>query len=262
MSIIKLEKEKRELLASFASEKFDTDLSSEREEFIEQLAIEFFKKYKRVSASLFNVTNDKKSLKMAMNNQQIFELISSRRTYFKFLNKHDFPISKEDITQCLEAAITAPNHKMTQPWLFWDLGVEQQLLFAELYAKNKAENKFTTGSNAYHQLYNKSIDKFTSLPKIILVGQILADKIITQKEDYAACACAIQNFQLMAWQKNIGMQWSTGAIINDERSYQLLGINKSEIELIGALYLGNIDDSCQPNKIDRKPLQEVLTNLD
>ena len=44
----------------------------------------------------------------------------------------------------------------------------------------------------------------------------------------------------MEWQQKIGMQWSTEPIIND-RTYQLLNFDTSNIEIIGALYIGNID---------------------
>jgi len=197
-----------------------------------------------------------------MNNNELYNLITSRRTYSKFLDKETNPVSDKAIKQCLEAAITAPNHQMTQPWLFWELGLKEQTLFAEFFAENKAKNKFKVGSNSYQDLYQKSLYKFHNFPKVILVGQKLADDELTQKEDYAACACAIQNFQLMAWQQNIGMKWGTGAIIRDERSYQLLNIKRNEIELIGALIIGNIDDTCKPSTIKRKSLNEVLIKLD
>ncbi len=197
-----------------------------------------------------------------MDNQTIFNLIISRRTCFKFLDKSTRPVSETAITQCLEASITAPNHKMTQPWLFYDLGLESQPLFANIYADNRAGKKYKTGSNAFNDAYDKALLKFNAFPKIILVAQLLADDKITRKEDYAACACAIQNFQLMAWQQKIGMQWSTGPIINDDRTYQLLNIDKSNIEIIGALYIGNIDENCLPNDLIRKPLEDSLTRLD
>ncbi len=194
-----------------------------------------------------------------MNDRSLFELITSRRTCFKFLDKHKSPVAEAALTQCLEAAITAPNHKMTQPWRFWSLETEKQALFAEIYAANRANKKHKAATNDFVDAYSKALAKFIALPKVILVGQSLAKDMHTQKEDYAACACAIQNFQLMAWQQNIGMQWSTGPIINDESTYQLLEIDKNNIEIIGALYIGNIDDDCRPrNSLNRKPLRDVL----
>ena len=63
----------------------------------------------------------------------------------------------------------------------------------------------------------------------------------------------------MAWSLQIGVQWSTGPILSDQESYDLLGITKQKIELIGALYLGQIDESCVPSKlVKRKPLNEVI----
>ena len=65
----------------------------------------------------------------------------------------------------------------------------------------------------------------------------------------------------MEWQQKIGMQWSTEPIIND-RTYQLLNFDTSNIEIIGALYIGNIDKNCLPNSLIRKPLEMSLTRLD
>jgi len=102
-----------------------------------------------------------------------------------------------------------------------------------------------------------------AIPKVILVGQQFNKCKITQKEDYAACACAIQNFQLMAWQQGLGVQWSTGPIISDKRTYQELLVDMAEIELIGVLYIGNIDNQCVGKNIPkRKTLEEVMVYLD
>ena len=102
-----------------------------------------------------------------------------------------------------------------------------------------------------------------AIPKVVLVGQILSRCETTQKEDYAACACAIQNFQLMAWQQTMGVQWSSGPIISDSRTYKELELQRTDIEIIGALYLGNIDDQCQPKSLPkRKTLEEITVYLD
>jgi len=201
-----------------------------------------------------------------MDPNALLHLIQSRRTCYQFVDKLKHPILFESIQKCLEAAIYAPNHKLTQPWLFWLASDAVQAKLAHIYADNRAlKNTKTVVENkrsVYQRFYQKAFDKFMAIPSVILVGQHLSDNDVVCKEDYAACACAIQNFQLMAWSLNIGVQWSTGPIISDQRTYDLLEIKAEEIEVIGALYLGHIDESCIPNKpAKRKPLSEVVIPL-
>lgn len=195
--------------------------------------------------------------------ESLFDLFQSRRTCYQFLDKDDVPVDDTKINICLQSAIWAPNHKLTQPWRFWVIGEKAKAKFADIYADNRAQKKSLLEACCYDKFYKSAYDKFMAIPKVILVGQQRSKCKITQKEDYAACACAIQNFQLMAWQQSLGVQWSTGPIISDSRTYKELSIEFAEIELIGALYIGNIDDQCMGNVAPkRKTLEEVTVYLD
>ena len=193
-----------------------------------------------------------------LTDEQVLQLIQTRRTCYQFLDKTAFPLDKEKLNLCLQAALYAPNHKLTQPWRFWVLGDQTKTAIANVYADLRAKKRAITDPECYPTFYEKGLQKFTAIPTVILVGQVLNDDKVVRKEDYAACACAIQNFQLMAWQQSIGVQWSTGPIIDDARTYEILNIDANQIQLIGALYLGNIDGSCQPNQnIKRKSVNQV-----
>ena len=201
-----------------------------------------------------------------MQTSQLLALIKARRTCYQFLPQATNPLTDLEIKQCLEASIWAPNHKLTQPWRFWVIGKEMQRKLAVIYADNRAAKKAEANSEIYQGLYSKALEKFMTIPQIILVGQVLANDQYTAKEDYAACACAIQNFQLMAWQQSIGVQWSTGPILTDSRSYALLGLPSEDIALIGALYMGKVGAECRVNNLDqtakRKSVAEVTVYLD
>jgi nitroreductase len=201
-----------------------------------------------------------------MNSNHLLNTIKSRRTCYQFLEKSKYPVLFKSIQTCLEAAIYAPNHKLTQPWLFWLVSEPLQAKLAHIYADNRAlKNTQTVLENkklVYQKFYKKAFDKFMAIPSVVLVGQHLSNNKVTCKEDYAACACAIQNFQLMAWSLEIGVQWSTGPIISDQRTYGLLDIKAQDIDIIGALYLGNINEHYLPTKsLKRKPLNEVFIEL-
>ena len=194
----------------------------------------------------------------ALNSELVFDLIRSRRTCYQFLSKEDFPVDRLKLEKCLEAAIYAPNHKLTQPWRFWVIGEQTKNKLAHIYADNRASKKNTPEDDCYQCFYDLAIEKFAKIPMIVMVGQLRNPNPVIAKEDYAACSCAIQNFQLMAWQQQIGVQWSTGPIIDDERTFQALQLDPHEVEFIGALYIGNIDEKCQPNtNLKRKSVAEV-----
>lgn len=186
----------------------------------------------------------------------IFEVIKTRRTTYQFLPKS---VSKKDIDSFLEAAIWAPNHKLTQPWRFWVLGAQAQSKLAEVFSHHRGLKKGEVGTEDYQKGAEAGMARFSAIPKVILVGQVVSENDVVYKEDYAACSCAIQNFQLAAWEKQIGVQWSTGPIIFDDRTYELLGVDKNQIELIGALYIGYPECTGKPN---RKPVSEVTHYLD
>lgn len=199
-----------------------------------------------------------------MNQKSTLQLIKSRRTSYQFLDKSNDPVSLEAINICLEASIYAPNHKLTQPWLFWVVGEKTQQKLAHIYADNRAlkNSQPNDEETLYQKKYQTAFDKFMAIPSVVLVGQTLSSNKVVCKEDYAACACAIQNFQLMAWSLKIGVQWSTGPVISDQRTYDLLDIKKQNTDIVGALYLGHIDQNNVGNKTPkRKAIEEVMMFL-
>jgi len=186
----------------------------------------------------------------------ILELIKSRRSIYQFKPRL-IPLNL--LNQCLEAAIWAPNHKITEPWRFWVIGEKTQTDLAVIYAENRALKRAEKGSKGFDEIYDKAMAKFLAIPKIVLVGQVLAKDKVTLQEDYAACSCAIQNLQLAGWELGIGTQWSTGPIIEDKRTYDVLKIDSSQLRLIGALYMGYPD--CV-GKSTRQPIEKVTTYLE
>lgn len=194
---------------------------------------------------------------MGMDTEDLQNLIASRRTCYLFNPKETMPLKDDAVYRCLNAAIWAPNHKLTQPWRFWVLGAQSQSELAEVYAQLRADKRAQPQSEAHQSIYQAAIEKFHKFPRIVLVGQVLDGDEVRRKEDYAACACAIQNLQLVAWQQGIGVQWSTGPILQSDFTYQMLGESKDKVELIGALYMGYLKGDCNTQNAKRKPVEEV-----
>ena len=203
---------------------------------------------------------------LSINSDALKQLIQNRRTCYQFADSKTHPVGDKPLFDCLDAARWAPNHKLTQPWRFWIISHKAQQDLAHVYAEHRALKKVDKSAELYETLYSKALDKFMAIPKIVMVGQVLnkegPTQAITQKEDYAACACAIQNFQLMAWSLQLGVQWSTGAIIKDLRTYKRIGIDVNHIELIGVLYLGYQKPNCQGLSSKRHALDYFVTYLE
>lgn len=179
------------------------------------------------------------------------KLVRQRRTTYQFLDKY---LDKDLVNECIDAAIWAPNHGLTEPWRFFVVGDQTKQSLVTIYAQLRADKRAEPGSEEHQTIYQKACQRFLANPVMVLVGQLKSSNPITYKEDYAACSCAIQNFQLMATELGLGVQWSTGPIIEARETYSILQINPEEIELIGLLYMGY--PSCESNQI-RKPVAQV-----
>ena len=68
--------------------------------------------------------------------------------------------------------------------------------------------------------------------------RVCTDNQVQKLEDYAACACAIQNLSLSLVADDVGCKWSTGKITKHPNTYQIAQINSSEEEIIGFIWIG------------------------
>ena len=66
----------------------------------------------------------------------IFEAISTRRSIKTFTDR---PVSDAEIRRMLQAAVQAPNHRMTQPWRFYVLGPEARAAYGRALGRRKAK---------------------------------------------------------------------------------------------------------------------------
>ncbi|WP_044408798.1 nitroreductase family protein [Thiomicrospira microaerophila] len=184
------------------------------------------------------------------------QLVKKRRTTYQF---QPVTVDLAKINECIDAAIWAPNHGMTQPWQFYVIGEQTKIQLMSIYAQLRADKRAESGSPEHQAIYEKACKRFLGNPATVIVGQVKSENPVVYKEDYAACSCAIQNFQLMATELGLGVQWSTGPILQSEQTFSILNIHPAEIELIGILYLGY--PACETNQT-RKPRSEVTQYFD
>ena len=161
---------------------------------------------------------------------EIAEAIKKRRTLHIFSKKR---VPREVIEKSIFAANQAPCHRRTFPWRFTSIGIKKRELLYQLQLTLKFGNKAIDESSL-----KKIRDKMLNPSHLLIATQVCTDNQVQKLEDYAACACAIQNLSLSLVADDVGCKWSTGKITKDPNTYQIAQINSSEEEIIGFIWIG------------------------
>ncbi len=161
---------------------------------------------------------------------EIAEAIKKRRTLHIFSKKS---VPREVIEKSIFAANQAPCHRRTFPWRFTSIGIKKRELLYQLQLTLKFGDKTIDESSL-----KKIRDKMLNPSHLLIATQVCTDNQVQKLEDYAACACAIQNLSLSLVSDDVGCKWSTGKIIKDPNTYQIAQINSSEEEIIGFIWIG------------------------
>ena len=81
-------------------------------------------------------------------------------------------------------------------------------------------------------------EKYLNPSHLLITSQILNKEPTIQKEDYAACSCAIQNLCISLASDGVFSKWSTGAITKNPKTYEIIDINPKSEEIIGFIWIG------------------------
>lgn len=179
------------------------------------------------------------------------ENILSRRTIYKF---RDETVSEAIITQALEAASCAPCHKHTHPWRFYSIGKNTRETLIPLITKLAKIKSEKRGSSNVSKDIERAVSKIKNAPVLFAITSKLSpNDPFREKEDYAATVCALHNMVLSFWANGVGSLWSTGSVTREPETYQKLGINEKEEEIIGFIRSGYplaIPDVSKPSYVD------------
>ncbi|WP_026908654.1 nitroreductase family protein [Paucisalibacillus globulus] len=176
---------------------------------------------------------------------EIAEVIRERRSIKKGYNNHY--VKEDTVTDLLEDAIWAPTHGMRQPWRFVFIGENQKQEFAKRIASTYPEER------------QANRESYLNEPSAILV--VIMEKGDNQKkqdENFGATACMIQNFQLLAWERHLGVVWKTNPHIYDSKVEEILQVNEEE-RIVGFLHMGYFDEL--PTKKERIPVRDKFSTF-
>ncbi|WP_239257127.1 nitroreductase family protein [Listeria ilorinensis] len=170
--------------------------------------------------------------------------VLKRRSIKKIINQ---PLDKKVVTELLEAAGSAPFHSKVEPWHVYtiDKDVQKGLYFQAVIAgiSAKADAPLTEEKKA--ELATSQQKKVGDSPLILIITSTVTGD---EKKDFEAiCAVSafIQNFQILAFEKEIGTLWRSGKFIFEQAFQEKLGIPADE-KVMGVFALTRITEIPSP----------------
>ncbi len=177
------------------------------------------------------------------------ERIRGRRTIKLFLQT---PVDRQIILDGIEVARWAPNHHLTAPWHFYLLGEKAMKANVELIRQITAENN----EREKAEFKAKAAE---NIPGWLVLTCKKSEDEVLQREDYASCCCAMQNLMLYLSEAGVGSKWATSAIVEDQRFFELLGIDRQQELIVGVLRYGY--SKITPTQ-SRKEVRDIVTELE
>lgn len=154
---------------------------------------------------------------------QTLDAIRARRSIKRFTQR---PISRTEIESLLDAAVLAPNHRLTNPWRFYVLGPDARHAYGLALGERKAR-KLEDPQRATELRANVAAEH-RALPCMIAVAIVKSDNPETAEEDYAAAMMAIENLALAAVDMGLGTHIKTGGVMSDPAARAAAGVAENE----------------------------------
>ena len=146
----------------------------------------------------------------------IYQAIYGRRMAWKFKEE---PVSTETVEQMLDAAVWAPNHRLTEPWRFFVLekGCKTRKKAAEL------AYEFSMERNNDSARAEKARQTVLDPPIVIYVYCVPGPNEEVTKENYASVCCAAHNISLAGVADGLAVTWETGGHTRHPKLKETLG---------------------------------------
>lgn len=180
--------------------------------------------------------------------------IRERRTIRKF--KPD-SIDTRLLISLLQDAAWAPNHCLREPWKLKLIQGEGRKKYGEEMLRSYERLGFTAKFDAQQiETYRKNLENFVmTVPVHLIVYMEKETDPAKFEEDFAAVCAFMQNFQLLAWEKGIGMVWASNPYIHDPVFAARFGIGENE-KIVGVFHIGYPKKIPKPGK--RTPIETKL----
>ena len=172
--------------------------------------------------------------------RSVIQVIRDRRSQKTFTTR---PVNEADIRTLLDAAVLAPNHKMTQPWGFAVLGPRARRRYGEIKAALRVREE--TDAAIAEEKRAKITAETAALPAVVVVTQHLEGEPNRRREDYAAIFMAIENMLLAATSMGLGSKVHTGDIMNAVPMRELIQAQENE-QIVAIVHFGEAAEEMKP----------------
>jgi len=180
--------------------------------------------------------------------REFARVLRGRRTVDQYIQT---PVPDELVREALEVATWAPNHFMTEPWRFILPGKQTIERIVDLCADIVTANKGA-------ELGEHKRQSWSQKPGWLVVTCRHDEDKLREREDYAACCAAVQNYMLYLWKAGIGSKWTTGPITRDQRFFDIIDARIDDEFVVGMLWFGYPKITPSQTRAD---VDDVLTRL-
>ena len=166
----------------------------------------------------------------------VYDAIFGRRMTKEFTGAE---VPRTTLERLLDAAIWAPNHRLTNPWRFFvlekDSPIRKQV--AELAWQTAYDNVANPNPEQKKASADASKSRVLDAPAMLYSYSLPGPNEETTQENYASVCCAVHNMALAAVAEGLVLDWSTGGISKLPGLAQMLGADE-EWAMVGALFIG------------------------
>jgi nitroreductase len=181
---------------------------------------------------------------------ELHDTIAGRRTIQRFQSG---AVPDEVIERALTAASWAPNHKTTWPFRFVLLGPVARERIFQIGLRHKIAKRGPSPE------LEAAVRQDLLVPdKLVVVVQKVAEDPGRAQEDYATCACAVQNLMLSVYADGYGSKWNTGALARDPETASVLELGPQD-RVVGLILVGV--PQLVPTAPKRPPMSELVRRV-
>ena len=166
----------------------------------------------------------------------VYDAIFTRRMSKEFT---DDAVSDDTLARLFDAAMWAPNHRLTEPIRLFVLrkGSRIRERVAELAAE-VAESKVANPNPERKRQAGEGVRRrVLDAPALVYAYSVPGGNDEVTQENYAAACCGVQNMALAAVAEGICLDWSTGGVTQHADLSDTLGAESGWM-MVGALFLG------------------------
>jgi nitroreductase len=162
----------------------------------------------------------------------VLEALRTRRSIARLTGEVD----DASLRSLVEAALWAPNHKLTRPWRFVAVRGAARERLGELWSRIATGVAELTGEDL-ENFRSREARKPMRAPLLLFVASRTDPNPVMAIEDFAATSAAVQNVLLAAHALGLGAIWRTGEMAYRSEINGFLGLEPSD-RIVGIVYVG------------------------